>query len=364
MSIGRLEAMRIYQDYHCNGNTMHTSIEDMTYIVITYKNDIPNWQKKFNELDETVYDFDDDEFVEFAKKGKEDAKNTTGYKNNFGDKAAQYGRTAADIVTSGTAAAGAFVANGGLGINALGLNLKVGEKAAETAVQKLGEKVLEKGGEKLAEKVTEKAAEKLVKETLKKGGEKVTKEVVKQGAKEVLTKETAVIAGKEVTKKAAKQTGTQMAGQSISCIAGCVMGAATAALYYAKRPNKDQVDAANQVNQIHQENQTNLVSTQADMQNMSEELAAAAQEAEDVNQEANNKIIEEKVKYDRFSNTRNSIKNKANSGKQLSESEKSLYRTVSSQMADTGDKINTTVDNTSNTVEGISPFMPNIPRRF
>ena len=326
MSIGRLEAMRIYQDYHCNGNTMHTSVDDMAYIVATYKNEIPNWQKKFNELDETVYDFDDDEFEEFAKKGKDNAKSATGYEDNTWDKTKQYGKIITEVGNSvGTVVASQVLKEAG-GKVVEKVAVKAAEKAADKAVAKLGEKIAGEAAEKTIEKASVKA------------GEKVATEA---GAK----------LAQETGSEAAKSAG------AASFIIGCTLGAATAALYYAKRPNKDQVDAANQVNQIHQENQSNLAATQEDMQNMSEEFTAAAQEAEEVNEEANNKIMEEKVKYDRFNKTRNSIKNKVNSGKQLSESEKNLYRNVSSEMSNTGETINSTVDEISNTVEGIKGDM-------
>ena len=321
MSISRIEAMRIYEDYHCRGNSMHTSVETMAEIVHLYKDELPSWQENISEHDETVYDFDDDEFLNYKKEGKEKAKETTGYKDNGWNKVDQYGRAITDSAVSIGNAGAAFVANGGIGVNAYGLNLTVGQKTAEGIATNVGEKIATKTTEKAAD-VAGNAAANAVKNT----GEAVTAETAKN------------------------------IGQSASCIVACVLGAATAAAYWIKNPNKDQVEASEEVANLMNEGMSELNATQSEMQYMSEELQTAAEEAEQTNEEANQQILELKTAFDDSRQARKDIQTKANSGK-ITADDKRRYKEYGSDMKDAGESISDVSDEASSVVGDIQSDM-------
>ena len=330
MSISKIEAMRIYEDYHCRGNSMHTSVETMAEIVYLYKDQLSAWQENISEHDETYYDFDDDEFINYKKEGKEKAKENTGYDDNAWDKTKQYGGAAADVAKS------------------------VGNVVAKEALKETGGKVVEKVAVNAAEKAADKAIAKFTEKAASGASEKVVQNAATKAGEKAATSCAAKTAGEK---------GVEEAAGSAAFIIGCTLGAATAALYWAKRTNKDQVDASAEVANVMNDGMAELSSTQTEMQNMSEELTAAAEEAEQINEEANQQILELKTAFDDSRQARKDIQTKAESGK-ITADDKRRYEEYSSDMEDAGDEITNVTDDASTVVGNIQSDMSTYQEGF
>lgn len=131
---------KAYLNYHCQGNTMGLSNEDMGQITQVWKDKLSSWQASASS-DENQYEFDDSEFENSKAKGKQAGKDATGYNGKQGgDYAAAVGHTAA--------AAGGVVAAAAANVGS-SLGIKVG---AEGAAKILGKKGAEKAGEGAAKK--------------------------------------------------------------------------------------------------------------------------------------------------------------------------------------------------------------------
>ena len=97
MHINQAKAEEMYLNYHCYGNTMNVSNEEMGYIVATYGDLIPDWQATIeSDAVEYDYDFDDSEFTTGKEKGVEEGKEAT-------DDYDQTGDTAGTVVGTGVA---------------------------------------------------------------------------------------------------------------------------------------------------------------------------------------------------------------------------------------------------------------------
>ena len=132
------EAQRMYIDYHCYGNTLHTSDEEMGYIVHEYSDQISRWRKSVTD-DVNEYKFDDSEFENWKAQGKQDAKESAGYENTNSQRrlegARAYGSAAVNglnaMYASGRAANGAATAIGNAVANASGSSSGAASAAAK-----------------------------------------------------------------------------------------------------------------------------------------------------------------------------------------------------------------------------------------
>ena len=115
MRINQSEAYRMYIDYHCYGNTLHTTDEEMGYIVHEYSDYISRWKESVTN-DNNKYEFDDSDFENWKADGEQRAKDSTGYKDTTGDSVVQHTEAIAPCVTGG---AGALYAHATGGVTAV-----------------------------------------------------------------------------------------------------------------------------------------------------------------------------------------------------------------------------------------------------
>lgn len=137
---------------------------------------------------------------------------------------------------------------------------------------------------------------------------------------------------------------------SSSCIVGCVLGATTAAAYWAKKPNKEQKEACDELQTILDANQAALQDEQTKMEEANAKTEELADNANEANEEANDTIEDQKTEHDFYMQTVNRLKAKADSGEKLTKEERDLYKDSAIMAADTADTINTTSEDTTDTV--------------
>ena len=128
---------RAYLNYHCQGNSMGITAEEMGEITQAWKDKLTSWQKCASN-DENEYEFDDSEFENSKTKGREQAEKDTGHD---GSKGGMITRGVVDGVAG--AAAGVLttgVLNGALQGTAssigTGLSKVCGETVAKGATSK------------------------------------------------------------------------------------------------------------------------------------------------------------------------------------------------------------------------------------
>ena len=68
---------KAYLNYHCYGNTMNLTPQEMGEITSTWENKISSWQTTVNK-DINEYEFDDSEYAQYKNEGKQAGKAATG----------------------------------------------------------------------------------------------------------------------------------------------------------------------------------------------------------------------------------------------------------------------------------------------
>ncbi len=285
---------KAYLNYHCYGNSMNISADEMGEITKKWESKLNSWQTTVSN-DENQYEFDDSDYSSYKDNGKKAAQDQTGYEG--GGKGKMIARGAGDATFA--------VANA------------VGQTVGKKAVEKVGGKVVQKVGEKLAGKTMEKASE----EVIKKGGEKAAANVAKNTT-----------------------------GKAASFIVGCTLGLATGTAYMAKKPNKEQKEACDELQNVMANSQTALSETQADMENMANEIVELSDQANEANEDANSELEEQKTEYDMYRASYEALKAKAESGEPLTEEEKALYQELVKYMTETGEVIAETQEDTTDVV--------------
>ena len=136
------ECMRLYIDYHCYGNRLGTTAEQMGQITQKWQGLLPSWQASMAN-DENEYEFDDTEFMMYWDKGTDIAK----------DKANGYdGRTVGDNAHT---IGGIAASSAGFAVQSPSI-IKGGVKAVKFVGKTVG-KIFKKGGEKAVEEGAKKA---------------------------------------------------------------------------------------------------------------------------------------------------------------------------------------------------------------
>ena len=72
---------RAYLNYHCHGNSMGLTPQDMGEITQTWSNRLSSWQNSVS-TDETEYDFDDSEYEVYKENGRVAAQEAAGHDGN------------------------------------------------------------------------------------------------------------------------------------------------------------------------------------------------------------------------------------------------------------------------------------------
>ena len=86
---------RAYLNYHCYGNSMNITGEQMGQIISRYGDQIPSWQNSAETTDNVDYEFDDSQFEEFVDEGFAEGIEVSGHN---GDLSSDIGRTVGDAV--------------------------------------------------------------------------------------------------------------------------------------------------------------------------------------------------------------------------------------------------------------------------
>ncbi|MCM1003013.1 MAG: YkyA family protein [Candidatus Gastranaerophilales bacterium] len=280
---------KAYLNYHCYGNSMNISADEMGEITKAWSSKLTSWQATVSN-DENQYEFDDSDYSSYKDNGKKAAQDQTGYENSTGDKAKQISRTTGDMAFAAGSATLGIVSAAKSGIN-IGKNI--------AAIGKFG-----------------------------KGGTALTKNVG----------------------SATKAANAGNGAAKTCAIVGASLAIATATMYRVMKPNKTQKEACDELQNVMANNQAALSETQADMENMANEIIDLSDQANEANEEANDNIEEQKTEYDMYKASYEALKAKAESGEPLTEEEKALYQELIKYMTETGENITETQENTTDVV--------------
>lgn len=130
---------KAYLNYHCYGNTMGISAEEMGKITQAWSDRLSSWQATVSS-DENEYEFDDSEYAKYKSEGEQAGKDATGYD---GGKGGMVARGVADATGSLVGAAAGVAANA---------VFKEGFKFAAKSIAKEGGKLVIKEGAKTGAK--------------------------------------------------------------------------------------------------------------------------------------------------------------------------------------------------------------------
>ena len=326
------ECRKAYLNYHCYGNSMGISAEDMGRITAAYEGRIASWQDTVTS-DETEYDFDDSEYSKYIAEGKKAAKDKTGCDaKNAGD----YAESVGGALTS--AGVGFFAVMGSTVVG------KAAEKVVEETIKQVGNEVVKE--------TTETVIKEGVKEVTKKTAEATAEEAAKLAGKEAMTQTTTMIGGTAV-KEGAKESGKKALKNSASWSIAAPMAAGLATKYKVEKPNKKEKEACDALQIEMGGAQAQLSQTQSDMATMNAELTELSDEAYAYNEDANEEIEEQKTEYDDFLETFTELQDKIDNGESLSDSEKDLYMETHEMLNESGILIQEISDETSEEVTAL-----------
>ena len=142
-------AYKCWRNYYDYGNTMNISAEAIGKITQQWKGELDNW-RAIATRDENAYDINDDDYAAAVERGKQNAKDKTGYN---GGKSNMIARGVVDGV-AGAAGVALVTPQIGKTVAKAGKALVKGVKSLFTkkTAEKVQEKVAEKTGEKTASK--------------------------------------------------------------------------------------------------------------------------------------------------------------------------------------------------------------------
>ena len=283
---------KAYLNYHCHGNTMNLTPQEMGEITSTWANKISSWQTTVNK-DVNDYEFDDSDYADYKQQGEQAGKAATGgydKKQQGGDIAKASGDLAFSIGGTAASVGGGAIANAAL---------NTGTSLASTATD-VGSAV-----------------------------------------------------GKASMKEASKATGKQGL-KNLSAYVAIALGVIVAATYWIKKPNKEEKEACDKLQGEMAGAQGELEYRQEEMAEIEQELIALSDEATEMNEKANEAIIEEKTEFDMYRASYDAIKSKADSGQELTDSEKMLFTASAKYMQEAGANIEETSADTTDEVGAIN----------
>lgn len=359
-------AYKCWYNYNYGGNTMKISSKDYGEITQSWKGELTNWRATASK-DENAYEIPDDDFSAAKRKGKDQAKSKAGASGKTG------GQITRGVVDGLSGLAGAAA-------NTIGKS--VASNLANTVVNAVASKAVKKTTEKIAQKAAEKVAEKVAKKTVSKAAAKaVTKaatEAATKAATEVSKKaaeagvagfvgkaaekaaakaaaKAAEKAGAEAAQKAGEEAGTKVidSGKKVGWIITAPLSLATGIAYQAKKPNKTEKEACDELQNEMTNAQVALGDAQNEMSDMGDEIVALSDEAQMANEEANDGIEDKKTEFDMYKASYDALKAKLESGEPLSEDEKNLMKELVTLMQQLGVNITNIQDDTTKNVEEI-----------
>lgn len=310
-------AYKCWYNYNYGNNTMGISSKDMSEITQTWSGELSNWKATATD-DENAYEIEDDDFSRAVDKGKDNAKDATGY--DGGGKFGMGARASVDAVAGG---AGAMAMYTGIGTKVAN---QLGNKIGGKLISNSYEKIVGKAGQEAAKKATEKALE-----------EGATKEVAKAAGQK---------AGKEAATESAKKSAQNVGSWSIAAPLAFAVGT----IYQAKKPNKDQKEACDDLQDEMRNAQNATMAAQEDMAVMGDELIELSDEAAMYNDEANENIEEQKSEFDVYKASYEELMAKVEAGEALTEDEKALLQELIPVMQELGVSMEEMTDETTDVV--------------
>ena len=284
-------AYKCWYNYNYGNNTMGISAKDMGEITQAWNSELSNWHATATD-DENAYEIEDDDYSNAYSNGKSTAQDKTGYEGGKG------GMGTRSIVDSASAVVGTAAS---LGVNVLG------SSASQAVVEGLGN-------------ATEKVATSL---------------------------------GAKATTEATKQTASEAGKSAGSWIVAAPLSLATGTAYMAKKPNKEQKEACDELQNEMTNAQASLYTAQEDMATMSDEIVDLSDETNVYNEDANEQIKENKAEYDMYKASYETLMAKVESGQTLTEDEKALLKDIVPLMQELGITIQETSTATTESVSEI-----------
>lgn len=168
---------------------------------------------------------------------------------------------------------------------------------------------------------------------------------------------TKATAGKGAEKGAEKGAADALAYVAIA------LAVVTAAAYFISKPNKEEKEVCDKLQGVMAEGQGQLGASQAEMDEMAQNLIQLSDEAADENEDANNEIEEKKTEYDMYLASVKALEAKANSGQAdsngqtLTEDEKALYKELVAILGEMGVEITERQESATETVGEIYDTM-------
>ena len=140
----------------------------------------------------------------------------------------------------------------------------------------------------------------------------------------------------------------------ISDVATVIMASAIVAKYLAQKPNEEQHKALMEIQQSElPQGNAALEEAQINLADATEKVTELSEEAEAKNEDANDKIEEQKALFDFYRTEYMALKEKAQSGEKLTSDEKALMEKLTPLMQEIGDGIGTIQEDTQGEIEDI-----------
>lgn len=175
--------------------------------------------------------------------------------------------------------------------------------------------------------------------------------------------------GKTVGKVAAKkgaEAGTNAgtkAGNG-AWIVAAPLSLAVGTAYTAKKPNKDEKKACDELQNEMLNANNALYTAQGDMATAGDEVTALSDEAQVLNEDANDEIEDQKSEYDTYKASYDALMSKVESGETLTDDEKDLLRELAPLMQELGEGIGETQEDATDTTSEIYDEMGNYQEAY
>ena len=174
------------------------------------------------------------------------------------------------------------------------------------------------------------------------------------------------IMGSAIEKSASKATAAQAdKATSGAWIITAPLALAVGTLYQAKKPNKDQYNAAVELrDNLLPEAQAQSVEAQETMEEADSELIELSEEAETVNEDANEDIEENKSEFDLYKASYDALIEKVQSGEPLTDEEKELLKQLVPIMQQIGEDLTSLGDETIEYIQDLYADMEDYQSYF
>jgi len=172
------------------------------------------------------------------------------------------------------------------------------------------------------------------------------------------------LASKTLVNKIGEGAAIQKAGSG-AWIITAPLALAVGTLYQAKKPNKDQYNAAVELrDNLLPEAQAQSVEAQETMEEADSELIELSEEAETVNEDANEDIEENKSEFDLYKASYDALIEKVQSGEPLTDEEKELLKQLVPIMQQIGEDLTSLGDETIEYIQDLYADMEDYQSYF